>query len=316
MDLGKKRSPLNRTLTLSPDEQAEFRQRLITLQQPAALEAVLNRTICQDMREAVLLLPVGFADLLILDPPYNLYRTFAGNAFRRTSDEAYGEWVESWLPLLLPTLKPTASVYFCGDWQISPIVYFILKQYFIVRNRITWEREKGRGARFNWKSAAEDIWFCTVGEDYTFNVEAVKLKRKVYAPYRTEDGQPKDWQEEGEGRFRLTHPSNIWTDITVPFWSMPENTDHRTQKPEKLLAKLILASSNPQDVIFDPFLGSGTSAVVAKKLGRHFVAIEKEELYCCWAEKRLALAEEDASIQGYDQGVFWDRQVRRGRSDR
>jgi site-specific DNA-methyltransferase (adenine-specific) len=182
----------------------------------------------------------------------------------------------------------------------------VAQKYFIVRNRITWEREKGRGAQINWKSAAEDIWFCTMSSQYTFNVEAVKLRRQVIAPY-TEAGAPKDWEETEMGRFRLTHPSNLWTDLTVPFWSMPENTDHPTQKPEKLLAKIILASSNPGEVVLDPFLGSGTTSVVAKKLGRRYVGIEIDETYCCLAEKRLEMVETDNSIQGYTEGVFWER---------
>jgi site-specific DNA-methyltransferase (adenine-specific) len=88
---------------------------------------------------------------------------------------------------------------------------------------------------------------------------------------------------------------------------MSENTEHPTQKPEKLIAKLILASSNPGDMIFDPFLGSGTSAVVAKKLKRHYVGVEVNPIYACLAEKRLALAEDDPRIQGYEDGVFWER---------
>jgi site-specific DNA-methyltransferase (adenine-specific) len=88
---------------------------------------------------------------------------------------------------------------------------------------------------------------------------------------------------------------------------MPENTDHPTQKPEKLIAKLILASSNPGDVILDPFLGSGTTSVVAKKLGRSYVGIEIDEKFCCLAEKRIQLADEDDGIQGYQDGVFWER---------
>ena len=129
------------------------------------------------------------------------------------------------------------------------------------------------------------------------------------APY-TEDGLPKDWRESTEGRFRLTHPSNLWTDLTVPFWSMPENTDHPTQKPEKLLAKIILASSNPGDMVMDPFLGSGTTPVVAKKLGRQYVGIELDEIYCCLCEKRLGLAETNSRVQGYEDGVFWERNSR------
>jgi site-specific DNA-methyltransferase (adenine-specific) len=182
-----------------------------------------------------------------------------------------------------------------------------MSRYFKVRNRVTWEREKGRGAKSNWKNCSEDIWFGTVSNDFTFNSDAVMLKRKVIAPYRDEDGKPKDWSEEENGNYRLTHPSNLWTDITIPFWSMPENTDHPTQKPEKLLAKIILASTREGDFIFDPFLGSGTTSVVAKKLERKYCGIELDELYCCLAEKRLEMADTDQSIQGYVDGVFWER---------
>ncbi len=158
----------------------------------------------------------------------------------------------------------------------------------------------------NWKNTAEDIWFCTVGNTYTFDADSVRLKRRVRAPYR-QDGQPKGWQPDAEGDFRLTAPSNFWSDITVPFWSMPENTDHPTQKPEKLIAKLILASSQPGDLVLDPFLGSGTTSVVARKLERRYVGVEIDIEYCCLAEKRLELALGDRRIQGYDGEVFWER---------
>jgi site-specific DNA-methyltransferase (adenine-specific) len=117
--------------------------------------------------------------------------------------------------------------------------------------------------------------------------------RSCAANYDDNFRQPKDWTEEADGAFRVTHPSNLWTDITVPFWSMPENTDHPTQKPKKLFAKLILASSRLGDVVLDPFLGSGTTSVVAKKLGRRYIGIEKEETYCLLAEKRLGLVEQE-----------------------
>ena len=85
---------------------------------------------------------------------------------------------------------------------------------------------------------------------------------------------------------------------------MPENTNHPTQKPEKLIAKLILASSNSGDVVFDPFLGSGTTAVTAKKLGRRFIGIEREKEYAALALRRLELAETNPAIQGYENGCF------------
>lgn len=273
-----------------------------------------NRIFQQDLFEALPLLPKQWVDLLFLDPPYNLTKSFNGHCFRERSPQAYADWLHSWLPQLLPTLKPTASVYVCGDWRSSGTLQQVLSEHFLIHNRITWEREKGRGAKRNWKNCSEDIWFCTVSKDYTFNPEQVQLKRRVIAPYRkakpsAKSGkrQPKDWMDTVRGKFRLTSASNLWTDLTVPFWSMPENTDHPTQKPEKLLAKVILASSNPGDVVLDPFLGSGTTAVVAKKLGRRFVGIEQDLMYCCLALKRLQMAENNPKIQGYLDGTFWDR---------
>ena len=210
----------------------------------------------------------------------------------------------------LPLLKKTASIYVCCDWRSSLIIGDVLQEYFLVQNRITWQREKGRGAKSNWKNGMEDIWFATMSKDYTFHLDEVKVRKRVLAPYRV-DGNPKDWEETDEGRFRNTCPSNFWDDISIPYWSMPENTAHPTQKPEKLLAKLLLASSSKGDVVLDPFAGSGTTAVVAKKLGRKFVAIEQNPLYGAWAQKRLELAETDASIQGYEDGVFWERNARK-----
>jgi len=88
---------------------------------------------------------------------------------------------------------------------------------------------------------------------------------------------------------------------------MPENTDQPTQKPEKPITKLILASSNGGDVVLDPFLGAGNTSVVAKKLGRRYASVEIDETYFCLAEKRLLLAESDTSMQGYASGVFRER---------
>ena len=88
---------------------------------------------------------------------------------------------------------------------------------------------------------------------------------------------------------------------------MAENTAHPAQKPEKLLAKLILASSDPGAVVLDPFAGSGSTAVTAKKLSRRYIGIEQNAQFCVWAEARLERAGTDRTIQGYADGVFWER---------
>ena len=307
MRIMKKRAPRNRTLTCTAEEMSLLSSELLQLPQAATLQLIKDRIINQTFQAACPVLPRSFVDLLILDPPYNLTKDFNGHVFRMKEVDAYAAWFEGVLSSAIPLLRPTASVYVCSDWRTSTLVFPLLDRHLHVRNRITWEREKGRGAKVNWKNNTEDIWYCTVSGEYTFNVDAVKLKRRVVAPYRHADGKPKDWNETENGNYRLTYPSNLWSDITIPFWSMPENTDHPTQKPEKLIAKLILASSNPQDFVLDPFLGSGTTAVVAKKLGRHYCGVEINREYCCWALKRLKNVSSDTSIQGYNDGVFWER---------
>ena len=303
----KERAPGNRTLTVNEAEKAQLLRQTVSLSEPATIDDVKNKLIHQNLFSALEFLPESFVDLLIVDPPYNLNKQFGENKFSKTSSSGYEEWFESWLKGIIKCLKDDASIYICCDWKSSKAVQTVLEKYFIVRSRITWEREKGRGAKANWKNCSEDIWFCTVSKDYFFDVEAVKLKKKVVAPYRDADRTPKDWEETDNGNYRFTSPSNLWTDISVPFWSMPENTDHPTQKPEKLIAKLILASSQPGDFVFDPFFGSGTTCVTANKLGRTYAGVEQEAEYCEIAVKRLMHAEVDSSIQGFHDGHFWER---------
>ena len=299
-------APRNRTLSCNPDELFESAREILRVDSNVSLRNIESQLIGGDVFEIARFLPHHFVDLLILDPPYNLTKNFNGISFRKLEKSNYASWFERVIVHLAPLLKSDASLYVCADWKTSTIVQPILEEHFFIRNRITWEREKGRGAKSNWKNNTEDIWFCTNSETYCFNVDSVKLKRRVLAPYRV-DGEPKDWKEESDGKYRLTHPSNIWTDVTVPFWSMPENTPHPAQKPEKLFAKLLLASSKEGDFVLDPFLGSGTTAVVAEKLGRRWSGIDINTEYLCWARKRVRTARRDSTIQGYRDGVFWER---------
>lgn len=302
----KSRAPRNRTINLAAADRERLSKKIIKAPQ-RQLESVPQGTIMGNCLDIAKYLAKNFVDLMILDPPYNLDKNFNGRKFSRKPITEYTNWLLDVLSRLQPLLKPTASIYICGDWHTSASIYEAASQYFIVRNRITWEREKGRGATKNWKNSSEDVWFCTMSDNYKFYIDSVMLRRKVVAPYRDSDGKPKDWHETDNGNYRDTAPSNFWSDITIPFWSMPENTDHPTQKSEKLIAKLILASSAPGDLVFDPFLGSGTTSVVALKLGRKFLGIEIDEQYCLLAEKRLELALKNSTIQGFHDGIFWER---------
>ncbi len=301
------KAPRNKTIELSPKEEKVYLKKTIRLTKKVEAAEVVDKTICQDCLRAMDFLPDKFVDLMVVDPPYNLTKNFSSSVFRERDLKTYQKWLDKWLKKADRLLKDTASIYICADWKTSIAIPEIASRYFVLQNRISWEREKGRGAQNNWKNCLEDIWFFTKSNDYCFNIDAVKIQKPVIAPYRDACGKPKDWVESDAGKFRLTHPSNIWTDISIPFWSMPENTSHPTQKPEKLIAKLILASSNPNDLVFDPFLGSGTTSVTAKKLGRHYLGIEREKEYAALSEKRLENAENNKTIQGFENGVFKPR---------
>lgn len=301
------KSGRNKTIDFDLTEGEKYLKRVVYEKDVKSLP--VNSIVCGDAFKSLEKVENACVDLLIVDPPYNLFKNYHGNSFKKTSDEEYAAYTEKWIKAVKPKLKPTASVYVCCDWKSSITIGRVLAENFELKNRITWQREKGRGASRNWKNGLEDVYFCTAGDEYIFNLAAVKQRKKVLAPYK-ENGFPKDWVETPCGRYRDTCPSNFWDDISVPYWSMAENTAHPTQKPEKLIAKIILASSNEGDLILDPFAGSGTSAVTAKKLGRNYVAIEQNPLYCAWAIKRLETAETDKSIQGYFDGVFWERNSR------
>ncbi|MBN2873805.1 MAG: site-specific DNA-methyltransferase [Spirochaetales bacterium] len=304
----------NRTQRLTQAEESHYASRALD---PSAMtpgpdgllrpEDVSNAVFLGDSMEIGPLLPRGCVDVLVADPPYDLPKNFDGTRFAPMGHEAYLEYTRAWLGAIADSLSPSASLYVCADWRSSSAVYLALAERFIIRNRITWKRDKGRSSSVNWKNVSEDIWFATVGENYHFDAAAVRVRKRVVAPYR-DKGVPKDWTEDASGRWRMTGASNLWEDMTVPFWSMPENTDHPTQKPENLVARLLLASSAPGDLVLDPFLGSGTTAVTARKLGRRFVGIERSGAYCALSLKRLETAAIDGRIQGYDGGCFSGRQ--------
>ena len=298
------RSQRNKTLDIPLEQCEAYFRRCLVPDGPLTAQACRDRVICADFFDAAALLPEGAFRLILADPPYNLRKNYAGEVFTKKNAEEYAAFTRRWLTEVRRLAAPDATVYVCCDWQTSVILGAVLPEFFTVRSRITWQREKGRGAKKNWKNCLEDVWFCTASDAYTFHLDAVKQVRHVKAPYR-ENGENKDWVATEQGNFRRTCPSNFWDDITVPFWSMAENTAHPAQKPEKLMAKLILASSDPGDTVLDPFGGSGSAAVTAKKLGRHYCAIEKSPQYCAWAEIRLERADTDKRIQGLENGIFY-----------
>lgn len=254
-------------------------------------------------------------DLIWVDPPYYI----SGNINEESDTEfgnrndwdrqwknkkEYRDWTKSYLEIAFHQLKKTGSIYVCISWQNANIIQDLLEEVgFTIQNRITWKRDKGRGAKSNWKSIHEDIFFATKNpRNYTFNIEEVMVDKKVVAPYRNDDGTPKDWwiNENGE-KVRKTYPGNLWEDFCVPYWSMkevksyaktkktPNNTlpKHNTQKPKDLVKRCILASSNKNDLIVDYFAGSGTTAIAAEELGRNSIVFDINKLCIQMIETRI-----------------------------
>ena len=304
----KERASMNRTITLSDDERKTYQDYISD-----HFELNENSVICGDFAKINNQIPDEYFDLILLDPPYNLTKKYGENIFKSMTDAEYIEYILFILKECLKKLKPSGTMYVCGDWKTSYLQRKALEHcenemLCDVINRITWARDKGRGSEKNWKNNIEDIYMVVKSKDqYTFNINDVKIRKTVLTPYRDKNGNNKDWEETEEGKFRMTYPSNIWFDITVPFWSMAENTDHPTQKSEKLYAKLILASSNKGDNIYEPFAGVFTGCVTAAKLGRNWVGVEFENEYCLLGQKRLVLAEVNKNIQGYEDSVFRDK---------
>ncbi|MFH0988228.1 MAG: DNA methyltransferase [Parcubacteria group bacterium] len=275
------KSKRNKTITVNRSDLSRF-----PILKLSSKLKIKNQIYFGDCLTEMKKLPDNCIDLIVTDPPYTIKKNF-GKGTIDISEEKFKIWCESWIKECARLLKPNGSIYICINWEASSIIESLLKKYFIIRNRITWKRDKGRGAKRNWKNNMEDIWFATKSDDYIFNVDAVKIVKPVIAPYVDAHGEPKDWKIINGKKVRLTHPSNIWTDLVVPFWSMPENTEHPTQKPEKLIERIILASSSKGALVFDPFLGSGTTAVCARTLGRGYLGFEIEKKFYTLTMKRI-----------------------------
>jgi site-specific DNA-methyltransferase (adenine-specific) len=241
-------------------------------------------------------------DLFFTDPPY--FTTSIEWDTQWKTDEEYYKWCKTWIKNMYDQLKDTGSAYVCCQWQHSGMYQIMLQQAgFNILNRITWKRDKGRGSSTNWKQMHEDIWFVSKSKKYTFNIDQVMVKKKVIAPYKDEQGNPKDWwidEETGE-KVRLTHPGNLWETFSIPFWSSkevrsyaktkrtPDNKfeKHNTQKPKDLVKRCITASSNVADIVVDYFGGSGTTLIASKELDRNCIIFEKNNTYVEVTQTRL-----------------------------
>ncbi len=228
-------------------------------------------------------------DLIFADPPYNIGKSFGKFRDRWPSEDDYIHWCQHWLEICLRKMKSSGSLYVMTSTQAMPFLDIWLRERCTILSRIVWHYDSsGVQARNYYGSLFEPILFCVKDpRAYTFNAEAIQVEARTGAVRKLVDYRkriPTPYQSRKV-------PGNVWTIPRVRY-RMNEYESHPSQKPEALLERIILASSNPGDLVLDPFAGTFTTCAVAQRLGRRSVGIEQEREYLKIGLRRLGLARE------------------------
>lgn len=233
-------------------------------------------------------IPDGSIDLVFADPPYNIGKNFNGRKDRWPSDEAYLSWSYQWLELCISKLKPNGSLYVMTATQNMPFFDIFLRQRLNILSRIVWTYDSsGVQARNYFGSLYEPILFCVKDKDkYTFNADDILVEARTGATRKLID-----YRKSVPTTYNTKKvPGNVWNIPRVRY-RMDEYENHPTQKPTALLDRIIRASSNPGDLVLDPFSGTFTTSYVAQALGRNSIGIEAEEEYVKIGLRRLTIQE-------------------------
>lgn len=250
-----------------------------------------NEVHCMDCFEFLERIDGGAVDLAVVDPPYNM-RKDHWDRFKSESD--FFEFTYAWIDVMLPKLKDHASLYiFNTPYNAAFILRHLVERGLIFQNWITWDKRDGMGgARRRFSNGQETILFFTKGKNHTFNYNDVRV------PYESTDRirharvkgilkNGKRWFPNPDGRLC----GEVWH-ITSERHKNKKNGKvqrmaHITPKPMEIIARIITASSNENDFVLDCFVGSGTTAVVAKRLKRNFFCCDREKSYVATAKKKL-----------------------------
>jgi len=246
-----------------------------------------HRVIHGDALEVLETLPDHSVDLIFADPPYNIGKQFGAFHDVWESDEAYAEWSHRWLDLCLTKLSPAGSLYVMASTQSMPYLDLYLRSRMAVLSRIVWHYDSsGVQAKQYYGSLYEPILHAVVNrKNYTFNADAIRIEAKTGAKRKLID-----YRKDVPAPYSTTKvPGNVWYFPRVRY-RMSEYEEHPSQKPEALLERIIAASSNPGDLVLDPFSGTFTTSAVAQRLNRRSIGIEAERDYVAVGLRRLELA--------------------------
>ncbi|MFA6761181.1 MAG: adenine-specific DNA-methyltransferase [Sulfuricurvum sp.] len=228
-------------------------------------------------------------DLIFVDPPYNIGKKFSDFHDKWPSDEEYAEWCYSWIDLCVKKLKPNGSMYLMTSTQAMPYLDLYIRNKMDVLSRIVWSYDSsGVQAKKYYGSLWEPILFCVKNKnDYTFNADDIMIEAKTGAKRKLIDYRGKTPKPYNTKKI----PGNVWEFNRVRY-RMDEYENHPSQKPEALLERIIIASSNEGDTILDPFSGTFTTCAVAQRLGRKSIGIELQEEYIQIGLRRLNITNE------------------------
>ena len=215
----------------------------------------------------------GSIDLIIADPPYNLGKDYGNNHDLKDFDQ-YIDFTRSWLSEANRVLKPNGSIYAFMGVRFISYLYNIMDHElkFHFNSWIVWHYTQGVGKTRGFSPRHEDILFFTKGGEFTFNLDDVRVPQKFYRE---------------RNNMRGANPGDVWQFSHVHY-SNPNRQDHPTQKPEGIIERMILASSNDGDVVLDPFSGSGTTLRVCQQLGRNAIGFELNPDYVTLTKERLS----------------------------
>jgi len=234
-------------------------------------------------------IPDASVDLIFADPPYNIGKRFANFVDKWPSDADYADWCKTWLDACIAKLSPNGSMYVMTSTQCMPYFDLYLRDRITIVSRIVWHYDSsGVQAKQKYGSMYEPLLFCTKDpNNYTFNADDIQVKARTGATRKLID-----YRKPVPATYNTTKvPGNVWSFPRVRF-RMHEYEDHPSQKPEALLERIILASSNPDDLVLDPFAGTFTTCAVARRLKRKSIGIEREMDYIKVGLRRLEICEE------------------------
>jgi len=231
----------------------------------------------------------GTVDLIFAAPPYNIGKRFVDFVDKWPTDADYADWCKGWIDACIAKLTPTGSMYIMTSTQCMPYLDLYLRDRMCIVSRIIWHYDSsGVQAKHKYGSMYEPILFCVKDpNNYTFNAEDIRVEARTGAKRKLID-----YRKAVPATYSATKvPGNSWFFPRVRF-RMPEYESHPTQKPEALLERIIAASSNPGDVILDPFAGTFTACAVAQRLERKSIGIERELDFVKIGLRRLGICDE------------------------